>query len=76
MIRNDIFTSPVRACRHGRACPGHPRRSYFSAVKTWMPGTSPGMTKQELISAAMNLLRDRRLGGREEYLSPVIPGSR
>jgi hypothetical protein len=39
-------------------------------------GTSPGMTKQELISAAMNLLRDRRLGGREEYLSPVIPGRR
>src|SRR5436305_14939191 len=25
--------------------PGHPRLSCFSALKTWMPGTSPGMTK-------------------------------
>jgi hypothetical protein len=30
--------------RHGRACPGHPRLSCLSAAKTWMPGTSPGMT--------------------------------
>src|SRR5439155_26911213 len=30
--------------RHGRACPGHPRFSYCYAVRTWMPGTSPGMT--------------------------------
>ena len=30
---------------HGRACcPGHPRLSCFVAAKTWMPGTSPGMT--------------------------------
>src|SRR5215469_5168982 len=29
--------------RHGRACPGHPRLSCRIA-KTWMPGTSPGMT--------------------------------
>src|SRR5688572_28654735 len=27
--------------RHGRTCCGHPR---LTAVKTWMPGTSPGMT--------------------------------
>src|SRR6266446_9142974 len=30
--------------RHGRACPGHPRLSAATLVKTWMPGTSPGMT--------------------------------
>jgi hypothetical protein len=26
--------------------PGHPRLSCFGAVKTWMPGTRPGMTSQ------------------------------
>src|SRR5215468_588013 len=40
--------------RHGRAkarsasllrCPGHPRLTCRPATKTWMPGTSPGMTK-------------------------------
>jgi hypothetical protein len=31
--------------RHGRACPGHPRLHFNSVAKTWMPGTSPGMTK-------------------------------
>src|SRR5258705_4063812 len=30
--------------RHGRACPGHPRLSCCYTVKTWMPGTRPGMT--------------------------------
>src|SRR5450432_1822805 len=30
--------------RHGRACPGHPRPCLTS--KTWMPGTSPGMTEK------------------------------
>ncbi len=30
--------------RHGRACPGHPRLATRRARKTWMPGTSPGMT--------------------------------
>src|SRR2546422_7526486 len=30
--------------RLGRACPGHPRLSCCDVVKTWMPGTSPGMT--------------------------------
>ncbi|TFV37695.1 hypothetical protein E4K66_19430 [Bradyrhizobium frederickii] len=36
----------VRGClfRHGRACPGHPRLSY-PPQRTWMPGTSPGMTE-------------------------------
>ena len=30
--------------RHGRACPGHPRLVRRNSLKTWMPGTSPGMT--------------------------------
>src|SRR5882724_9579887 len=30
--------------RHGRARPGHPRLSRGQRCKTWMPGTSPGMT--------------------------------
>src|SRR5260370_21942594 len=25
-------------------CPGHPRLSFSSAAKAWMPGSSPGMT--------------------------------
>src|SRR5712671_3756940 len=32
---------------HGRACLGHPRLS-FRAAKTWMPGSSPGMTLRGL----------------------------
>ncbi|RTM06970.1 MAG: hypothetical protein EKK33_31825 [Bradyrhizobiaceae bacterium] len=32
------FVPPIR---HGRACPGHPRRA---EKKTWMPGIKPGMT--------------------------------
>jgi hypothetical protein len=30
--------------RHGRACPGHPRLLAAILNKSWMPGTSPGMT--------------------------------
>ena len=30
--------------RHGRACPGHPRLSSRRRLRTWMPGTRPGMT--------------------------------
>ena len=33
--------------RHGRACPGHPRSS-ASPSRTWMPGTSPGMTAERV----------------------------
>ena len=32
--------------RHGRACPGHPRLACSQTEKTWMPGTSPGMTRK------------------------------
>jgi hypothetical protein len=42
MVRMFVF-------RHGRACPGHPRLSCLSAVKTWMPGTRPGMTIKPLL---------------------------
>ena len=33
---------PCLLDRHGRAWPGHPR--FGRGAKTWMPGTSPGMT--------------------------------
>jgi hypothetical protein len=35
--------------RHGRARPGHPRLLSYERRKTWMPGTSPGMTPSLLI---------------------------
>jgi hypothetical protein len=34
--------------RHGRARPGHPRLACCDAGKTWMPGTSPGMTNSSV----------------------------
>jgi hypothetical protein len=33
-------------------CPGHPRLSYSGDVKSWMPGTSPGMTNAAIIAVA------------------------
>src|SRR4051812_24846339 len=33
--------------RHVRARPGHPRLACDATIKTWMPGTSPGMTKEK-----------------------------
>src|SRR4051794_15426296 len=33
--------------RHGRTCPGYPRLYSLAAARTWMPGTTPGMTKSE-----------------------------
>src|SRR5260370_29864672 len=38
--------------RHGRACPGHPRLRLCAHRKTWMPGTSPGMTPSFVIVGA------------------------
>jgi nitronate monooxygenase len=32
--------------RHGRACPGHPRLIALELLKTWTPGTSPGVTEK------------------------------
>ena len=34
-----------RVHHHGRACPGHLRLSFERPIKTWMPGTRPGMTE-------------------------------
>ena len=43
----DVVKSAKTGLRHGRACPGHPRGpcSAIARVKAWMPGTSPGMTR-------------------------------
>ena len=35
--------------RHGRARPGHPRLSCCQSARTWMPGTSPAMTRAETL---------------------------
>src|SRR6185437_16621134 len=39
----------IRMLRHGWACPGHTRFDRF-ARKSWMPGTSPGMTRDSIFS--------------------------
>src|SRR5216684_4854791 len=36
---------PKDGVASARLCPGHPRLPCCYAVKTWMPGTSPGMTR-------------------------------
>src|SRR5882672_4624239 len=35
---------PKDGVASARLCPGHPRLSCCKTVKTWMPGTRPGMT--------------------------------
>ena len=35
--------------RHGRACPGHPRLFAWTPLKSWMPGTRPGMTRRDVL---------------------------
>src|SRR5262245_41009738 len=72
--------------RHGRACPGHPRLAAPSMLKTWMPGTRPGMTKHQLSSPVQPELLRRRPGaplvvrhldvGRSEERERVIDGVR
>src|SRR5262249_26153613 len=42
--RNTGFHGNDSPPRHGRACRGHPRLSWSKSMKSWMPGTSPGMT--------------------------------
>src|SRR6266576_3338619 len=42
-----------RRVRHGRARPGHPRLSCCRFLKTWMPGTRPGMTTVRNVRAAI-----------------------
>jgi hypothetical protein len=39
-----VMAGQKREARLRARCPGHPRLSCCYAVKTWMPGTSPGMT--------------------------------
>src|SRR3954465_12340892 len=39
LLRDDV----PAVVRHGRACPGHPR-ALAPRVRTWIPGTRPGMT--------------------------------
>jgi hypothetical protein len=41
--------------RHGRACPGHPRLLSAPALKSWMPGTSPGMTSSWRLRASRTM---------------------
>jgi hypothetical protein len=53
--RNGL-NSRATVYRHGRARPGHPRLCDAES-KTWMPGTSPGMTSHEL-TAFQTHLRD------------------
>src|SRR5204863_5747215 len=36
---------PKDGVASARLCPGHPRLSCGGTGKTWMPGTSPGMTR-------------------------------
>src|SRR5260221_11678013 len=44
MILFFVMAGQKREARLRARCPGHPRFSCCGAVKTWMPGTSPGMT--------------------------------
>src|SRR5580704_5178263 len=39
--------------RQARASPGHPRLKNVAARKTWMPGTSPAMTREEALKALL-----------------------
>ena len=40
----DIASSRLSVSVKTRACPGHPRLYLRESLKTWMPGTRPGMT--------------------------------
>jgi hypothetical protein len=44
MIRFFVMAGQKREARLRARCPGHPRLSCRRRYKTWMPGTSPGMT--------------------------------
>src|SRR6266851_662397 len=41
-----VMVGQKREARLRARCPGHPRLVCGTSVKTWMPGTSPGMTTQ------------------------------
>ncbi len=44
-----------REARLRARCPGHPRLCSLALAKSWMPGTSPGMT---LVSECHDEVRD------------------
>ena len=47
------MTYPAFSSRHCRACPGNPERlaEAFPRKAVWMPGTSPGMTKETEVAS-------------------------
>jgi hypothetical protein len=47
-----MWCREVKVCRHGRACPGHPRLACCDAEgrKTWMPSTSSAKTRFALLA--------------------------
>src|SRR5207248_4390127 len=45
---SDLFEREPPVRRHARACPGHPRLYDVAAVKAWMAGSSPAMTRTEI----------------------------
>src|SRR5713226_5193007 len=53
--------------------PGHPRSSCRRAVKTWMPGTRPGMTARARASR-LEIQKLRR--GAAEDVGPVVVAER
>jgi hypothetical protein len=52
------------------ACPGHPRLSSGDTVKTWMPGTRPGMTKH--FSPVRSLWMRRDVGLTQAASLPTV----
>jgi hypothetical protein len=43
-VRFSVMAGQKREARLRARCPGHPRLLCGKKRKTWMPGTSPGMT--------------------------------
>ena len=82
-------SSPSPARRHGRACPGHPRRTVpRSAPKgccpprgrsghgtAWVPGTGPGMTREGVRTTAEAAAEPPRSGKPTAPSAPAPAGS-
>ena len=70
--------SIVRMKRHGRARPGHPRSFLRASVRTWMPGTRPGMMTMPDLSRLVlrrQLLHRRLDRALPRHHSPARPCS-